>query len=135
MNHTTRKDSTMSTLMRRARALGVTTGVALLSALLAPAAALAEEGATVSLKPEAGKLPGSSAIHDLTDGAAGILMILALLAVVTGAGRWALGSHSSNPEHAAAGRKAFLMGLGAAVAIGAAAALVNFFYGVGGKIK
>ena len=87
--------------------------------------------ADVVLNPNASSLPGSGTLQTITNGMAGWGLILALVAVVFGAVTWALGSHSQNVHHAASGRRTVLVAGGAALLIGAAPILVNFFFHAG----
>jgi hypothetical protein len=87
--------------------------------------------ATVQLKPVASNLPGSAELQKLADGLAGWCLIGALIALVVGAALWALGSHSQNMHQSMAGRRAVVTAILAAVLIGAAPALINFFFSAG----
>jgi len=97
---------------------------------LAPEAGLTR-WADVVLNPHAGALPGSGTLQQMANGLAGWGLILSLVAVVVGAVTWALGSHSQNLHHAVAGRRAVLVAGGAALLIGAAPILINFFFHAG----
>jgi hypothetical protein len=87
--------------------------------------------ADVVLTPNAASLPGSGTLQQMANGVAGWGLILALIAVVIGAVTWAFGSHSQNMHHAVTGRRTVLIGGGAALLIGAAPILVNFFFHAG----
>lgn len=87
--------------------------------------------ADVVLQPNAGALPGSGTLQQLANGIAGWGLVLALVAVVIGSATWALGSHSQNLHHAVTGRRTVLVAGGAALLIGAAPKLVNFFFHAG----
>lgn len=87
--------------------------------------------ANVVLNPSPTALPGSGTLQTMANGIAGWGLILALIAVVIGAVTWALGSHSQNVHHAMAGRRAVLVAGGAALLIGAAPILINFFFQAG----
>ena len=89
------------------------------------------EWADVVLKPNASALPGSGTLQQMADGIAGWGLILSVVAVVIGAASWALGSHSQNLHHAVTGRRTVLVAGGAALLIGAAPILVNFFFHAG----
>ena len=67
----------------------------------------------------------------MANGIAGWGLVLALVAVVIGAVTWALGSHSQNIHGALAGRRPVLIGGAAALVIGAAPILINFFFHAG----
>lgn len=87
--------------------------------------------ADVVLTPNASALPGSGTLQQIANGIAGWGLVLSLVAVVIGAVTWALGSHSQNLHHAVNGRRTVLIGGGAALLIGAAPILVNFFFHAG----
>jgi len=87
--------------------------------------------ADVVLNPDASSLPGSGTLQTITNGMAGWGLILALVAVVIGAVTWALGAHAQNMHHAVNGRRAVMIAGGAALLIGAAPILVNFFFHAG----
>ena len=88
----------------------------------------------VSLNPTLSDLPGASAIQQLANGLAAWALVGALVALVLGAGLWALGSHTQNMHQSAQGRRAVLTSLVAAVLIGAAPTLINFFFSTGLKV-
>ena len=87
--------------------------------------------ADVKLNPKPGSLPGSGTLQQMANGIAGWGLVLALVAVVVGAVTWAFGSHSQNLHHAVSGRRTVLVAGGAALLIGAAPILVNFFFHAG----
>ena len=89
----------------------------------------------VSAHPDMSKLPGSGVFQGLINGAEGWALGLALVGVFVGAAVWALATHSHNPHHAGKGRTAALVSAAAALAIGAAPGLVNFFSGVGSHVR
>jgi hypothetical protein len=87
--------------------------------------------ADVVLNPTPTALPGSGTLQQMANGIAGWGLILALIAVVVGAVTWALASHSQNVHHAMTGRRTVLVAGGAALLIGAAPILINFFFSAG----
>jgi MFS family permease len=87
--------------------------------------------ADVTLNPDAGDLPGGDVLQHLTNGLAGWALIGALVALVIGAGAWALGSHANNYQQSYVGRRTVLIAGLAALLIGAAPAIVNFFFHAG----
>lgn len=89
---------------------------------------------SVGLTPTISDLPGGDALQHLTDGLAAWALIGALVALVLGAGLWALGSHTQNMHQSSQGRRAVLTSLAAAILIGAAPALINFFFNAGLKV-
>jgi hypothetical protein len=87
--------------------------------------------ADVSLTPTVTSLPGSAALQQIANGVAAWALIGALLALLLGAALWAIGSHTQNMHQSASGRRAVGTSLVAAVLIGAAPTLINFFFHTG----
>ena len=87
--------------------------------------------ANVSLTPSTSALPGSAALQQLANGIASWALIGALVALLLGAALWAIGSHTQNMHQSMAGRRAVVTSLLAAVLIGAAPSLINFFFNTG----
>lgn len=88
----------------------------------------------VSLSPSLSDLPGGAALQTIADGLASWALIAALVALLLGAALWAIGSHTQNMHHSAQGRRAVLASLIAAVLIGAAPELINFFFNTGTSV-
>ena len=86
------------------------------------------------ISPNSGGLPGSDALTSLAGGLEWWALLAALVGLVLGAAAWALGAHSSNWQHAATGRKAVLVAGAAALVIGAAPAVMSFFYAAGTSV-
>ncbi|MHB8293047.1 MAG: DUF6112 family protein [Acidimicrobiales bacterium] len=82
-----------------------------------------------------GALPGSHVLQWLASGIGGWALLLALIGLLVGAATWAIGSHSQNYQHAYTGRRAVLVSGLAALLIGAAPALVRFFYDTGLQVR
>ena len=93
--------------------------------------AVGEAVSTVTLNPDAGNLPGGAVLQQLTDGLGGWALIMALIGLVIGAAGWALGAHAQNYHQAFNGKKTVLVSALAALLIGAAPAIVNFFFHAG----
>ena len=91
--------------------------------------------AGVSAHPDMNSLPGSNVLQQLVNGAEAWALALALLGAFVGAGLWAVASHSHNHQYAAKGRMAALVSAAAALVIGAAPGLVNFFQQLGSTAK
>jgi Family of unknown function (DUF6112) len=87
--------------------------------------------ADVHLSPNMTSLPGGGTLQQLVNGVAGWALIGSLAALVFGALAWALGSHSHNVQQSMAGRRAVLASGAAALLIGAAPILINFFFHAG----
>lgn len=88
----------------------------------------------VDLDPNPNQLPGGQVLESLTNGIAGFSLIFCLIGLVVGAAMWGLGSTSSNYQQTFVGKKAFAVSALAALLIGGAAAIINFFYGAGQNI-
>jgi hypothetical protein len=100
-----------------------------------PTALMAFSGGIVNLTPDPGGIPGASMIQSIADGIGWWALLLSLLGLVIGAATWALGSHSNNYQYATTGRRAVIVSGLAALIIGAAPALVNFFFSAGQKVS
>jgi hypothetical protein len=87
--------------------------------------------ANVNLTPSTTALPGSAALQQIANGIAAWALIGALVALLLGAALWAVGSHTQNMHHSAQGRRAVVTSLAAAILIGAAPTLINFFFNTG----
>lgn len=85
----------------------------------------------VNLNPDPGELPGGDVLQSLTNGIAGFALIFCLIGLVLSAGLWALGSNSNNYQQTFVGKRGFAVCAMGALLIGAAAAIINFFYGAG----
>jgi hypothetical protein len=85
----------------------------------------------VTLAPSANQLPGSATLQNLVNGLAGWALVAAMAGLVVGAGLWAIGAHAQNYNQTSIGRRAVLASIGAAILIGAAPVLVNFFFKAG----
>lgn len=86
------------------------------------------------LNPEA-SLPGATQAKTLLDGLAFYALLFCVVGVVLSAGLWAVGAFSSNYTQSVNGKKGFLICAGAAIAIGAATALVTFFANLGSEVN
>lgn len=85
----------------------------------------------VTARPNPAGLPGSNVLQQLVDGAEAWALAIALLGAFVGAALWAVSSHGQNHHYAARGRMAALISAGAALVIGSAPGLVNFFQHLG----
>jgi hypothetical protein len=81
-----------------------------------------------------GFLPGGGTLQQLANGLAGWALLGALVALVVGALVWALGSHAHNVHQAMSGRRAVLTAGAAALLIGAAPIVINFFFHAGSAL-
>src|ERR1700752_45634 len=89
----------------------------------------------VSAHPNPNGLPGSNVLQQLVNGAEAWALAIALLGAFVGAALWAVASHSHNHHYAARGRMAALISGAAALVVGAAPGLVNFFQHLGSTAK
>src|SRR3954451_22649936 len=87
--------------------------------------------AAVTAKPNPKSLPGSNVLQQLVNGAEAWALAVALLGAFIGAALWAVASHSHNHHYAARGRMAALVSAAAALIVGAAPGLINFFEHLG----
>ena len=85
----------------------------------------------VTAHPNPAGLPGSNVLQQLVNGAEAWALAIALLGAFVGAGLWAVASHTHNHQYAARGRMAALISGAAALIVGAAPGLVNFFAHLG----
>jgi Family of unknown function (DUF6112) len=91
--------------------------------------------AAVSAHPNLTGLPGSNVLQQIVNGAEAWALAIALLGAFIGAALWAVASHSHNPHYASRGRMAALISAAAALVVGAAPGLVNFFEQLGTKAR
>jgi hypothetical protein len=87
--------------------------------------------AAVSMDPDTSQLPGGQVLQNLTNGIGGWAIVLALVALVVSAAVWALGSNSQNYQYTVAGKRGVVVAGLAALLIGAAPAIINFFFTAG----
>jgi MFS family permease len=85
--------------------------------------------------PSPTDLPGTSQLQQLVNGFGTWALIAALAGMLVGAAMWALGHHSSNYQQAANGRRGVMVAGIAAMIVGAAPALITYFFGLGGQVK
>ncbi|MBW3662705.1 MAG: hypothetical protein KY469_06370 [Actinobacteria bacterium] len=91
--------------------------------------------AQVAGDPDPSHLPGGQVLQQLTDGIMGWGLILALIALVVSAVTWALASNSNNYQYAVSGRRGVIIAGLAALLIGAAPAIINFFFDTGTTVR
>jgi Mn2+/Fe2+ NRAMP family transporter len=87
--------------------------------------------AAVSAHPNLTGLPGSNVLQQLVNGVEAWALVIALIGAFVGAALWAVASHTHNHHYAARGRMAALVSAAAALVVGAAPGLVNFFQHLG----
>jgi hypothetical protein len=91
--------------------------------------------AAVTATPDPSGLPGSNILQQLVNGADAWALAIAVLGAFVGAAMWAIASHTNSHHYAARGRMAALVSAAAALMIGAAPGLVNFFQHLGTTVK
>jgi hypothetical protein len=91
--------------------------------------------ADVTAHPDLSGLPGSNVLQQLVNGAEAWALAVALLGAFIGAALWAVAAHTHNSHYAARGRMAALVSGAAALIVGAAPGLVNFFSHLGGTAR
>lgn len=89
----------------------------------------------VAAHPNLHGLPGSNVLQQLVNGAEAWALAIALVGAFVGAAVWAVASHTHNHQYAARGRMAALISGAAALVVGAAPGLVNFFQHLGTTAK
>jgi hypothetical protein len=85
----------------------------------------------VAAHPNPAGLPGSNVLQQLVNGAEAWALAIALLGAFIGAGLWAVASHTHSHQYAARGRMAALISAAAALVVGSAPGLINFFQHLG----
>jgi Family of unknown function (DUF6112) len=91
--------------------------------------------AAVNVSPNPSGIPGGAAAQKLLNGAAAFGLMACVGVVILGAAQWGLGSHSNNYSQASDGKGRMLKGVGGAFGIGAAAAVINFFFDAGSAVR
>lgn len=89
----------------------------------------------VSASPNPHGLPGSNVLQQIVNGTEAWALALALVGAFVGAAVWAVASHTHNHHYAGRGRMAAIVSAAAALVIGAAPGLVNFFQHLGTTAK
>lgn len=85
----------------------------------------------VTATPDPNDLPGSNVLQQIVNGTEAWALAICLLGAFIGAAMWAVASHTHSHQYTAKGRMAALVSAGAALVIGAAPGLVNFFEHLG----
>jgi len=88
----------------------------------------------VTLQPTMSDLPGGGTLQSLINGFGAWALVAALLGLVLGAAAWALGVHSQNFQQSMVGRRAVLVSGLAALLIGAAPDIIDFFFNAGNTL-
>jgi hypothetical protein len=83
--------------------------------------------ADIQVNPNNDGLPGVHAALKIVGALLTFGLIAAVAGIAIGSMVWAVGSHASNPHYASRGKTGVLISAGAAVLVGSAATIVNFF--------
>jgi hypothetical protein len=102
---------------------------------MTPIASVLAQLPNVQVNPKPSGLPGSKVLQSLVDGLAFWALLACLAAMIIAATVWAFAAHSNNHHYTANGRRGLVVAAAAALAIGASAALVNFFAEAGDKVR
>ncbi len=90
---------------------------------------------TFQTGPNATDLPGTSQLSSLASGLGFWALLIAIAAMVVGAAMWAIGNHSQNYQQSFNGRRTVVASGLAALVIGAAPALVTWFFNLGQQVR
>jgi MFS family permease len=99
----------------------------LLVTLVSAAAGGDKTSATLPSSPDASQLPGAQTLSNLANGIGGWALVAAVVGIVVGAILWAFGHYSQNYQQAYNGRRGVMVSGLAALLIGAAPKVVDFF--------
>lgn len=87
--------------------------------------------ADITIHPDPQSLPGGDTLQSIANGVMAFALIVTGIAFLVSAASWGLGGLSGNVQYAAAGRRGVGAAIIAALLIGAAATIVNFFFKAG----
>ncbi|MEZ5078107.1 MAG: hypothetical protein R2725_11775 [Solirubrobacterales bacterium] len=90
--------------------------------------------AAVNVTPDPKGLPGGEAAQKLLNGGAAFGLLACAGAFLWGGAQWGFGKHSNNYAQAEDGKGRMLKAAAGAFAIGAAGAVINFFFKAGGGV-
>jgi len=110
-----------------------TAGLTFVGVGIASAAAAATTPIS-GIKANTTTLPGISTLGNLVGSLLDIGLIAALAGLIIAAIVWSLGHHSSNPQLAGRGKSGVLVAMAAAVLLGGAVTITQFFFSLGGRI-
>ncbi len=92
---------------------------------------IAASGFTFKVTPEPGKAPGAPGIQSGINVIAVYALLGCMAGFLAGAAVWAVGARIGNEHTAVSGKTGMAVCVGAAFLIGAAAAILQFAYGLG----
>lgn len=85
----------------------------------------------VNISPNTTGLPGISELETIVGGLLTVGLVAAIAGLVISAIVWAIGHHSGNPNHSSNGKTGVIASFVAALLIGGADVLINFFVAAG----
>ncbi len=103
--------------------------------MLTPIARFAAVLAQVSVKPDPSAFPGGPQMQLIINGVAFVALLACLAGVLVGAGQMSLGKNTSNPRYETQGKTMVIACAAGAFLVGSAAAYINFFTNLGGKVS
>jgi hypothetical protein len=100
----------------------------------AAARLLSTDRLSVKVDPNS-NLPGTAQLTNLVGGLMTWVLLACILAILAGAAAWGFGARSGHFGASQQGRMMVLGGVAGAMITGAAAALVNFGFGIGATVR
>ncbi|MBJ7595060.1 MAG: hypothetical protein JF886_09410 [Candidatus Dormibacteraeota bacterium] len=92
-------------------------------------------GSTIVAPPDPSGMPGSAQILSLVSGLRWFCLVASVATVGAGALAWAAASHTNNPYQSSRGKLAVVVGALGALAVGAAPALISWFFNLGSQVS
>ena len=89
------------------------------------------DASSINVSPDSTGLPGGQVAQQILNGLAWFGLIASAIAVVVGAATWGMAGRAGNYGAVGYGKSAVMGGALGALVVGAAAGIVNFFYGAG----
>lgn len=89
---------------------------------------------SINVTPNTSGLPGITELQHIVGALLTVGVIAALAGLVIAAIVWAVGNHSANPALAGRGKTGVLVACVAAILVGGADTLINFFAAAGGAL-
>lgn len=90
--------------------------------------------ASINITPNTSGLPGISELETIVGALLTVGLVAAVAGLIISAIMWAVGHHSGNPQHSSRGKTGVLASFVAALLIGGADVLINFFVAAGGHL-
>ncbi len=89
---------------------------------------------TPQIDPSSSALPGGTVAKQIVNGLGFYGLLFCIAGLVLSAGLWAIGAFSNNYSQSINGKKGLLVSAGAALVIGGAGPLIEFFQDLGTKV-